>query len=137
MTRRFSSQTWSSRNRRSCSDSCRTVLEHARLRQASRDGCSAAVGRQCRRVPVRARAPRVLSILAAGGRQQQVVEGLETAALVRIRDVTAPADDLVEQLTFGAVPGCDALAQVAIQPPEIRLDLAEVGQQRARVSANC
>ena len=46
--------------------------------------------------------------------------------------MAAAADHLVEQLALGAVPGGDALTQVAVEPPEVRLDLAEVGQQRAR-----
>ncbi len=46
--------------------------------------------------------------------------------------MAAVADYFVQELPLGAVPGRDALAQVAVQPAEVGLNLTEVGEQRPR-----
>lgn len=65
-------------------------------------------------------------------REQEVVERLEGPALVRLRDALAAAQHLIQQFTLGPVPSRDLAAQIAVQIPEIRLDLTEVGQKPMR-----
>jgi len=69
-------------------------------------------------------------VLTVGG-QEEVVERVETAPLVGIRDSVAVAEHLVEQLALGAAPPRDGLAHLPVERSELHLHLAEVGEQLA------
>ena len=64
--------------------------------------------------------------------EQEVVERLEAAALIRARDLRAAADQIGEQLALGSVPGGDLLPGGAVQSAEVLLDLPEVREQFPR-----
>ena len=97
-TRRFSSHTWSSRKRRSCSDSNRTVAWVRSLASiqskwtwASRSSWSAISSIS------RSRSSRSVSSALALVGEQEVVERLEAVALVGLGDAVAAAQRLVEE----------------------------------------
>jgi hypothetical protein len=77
-------------------------------------------------------AQQLAELLLPLGRQQEVIERLEAAALVGIRDRVAVAEHHLQQLALAAVEPGDAFPQLPIQSPEIRLYLPEVRQQLAR-----
>src|SRR5919106_2759066 len=62
-----------------------------------------------------------LVLLACG--QQEVVERLEAAALVRLADAVTATEDVVEQLALRARPLRDSLPHLAVEPAEVLLHL--------------
>ena len=64
--------------------------------------------------------------------EEEVVERMEAAALVRFGDGIAVADHLVEEVCLRSLPAGDLLAQLPVKRPEVRLDLPEVGEEFAR-----
>ena len=93
------------------------------------DGAQAAVGADLLDTGHAVQQHRQL-LLARGG-QQQVVEGLEAAALVGGVDHAAAVDELGQQLALAALPRGDAFARRAVQSAEVLLHLPEVGKQLA------
>ena len=65
-------------------------------------------------------------------RHEEVPERAKAAALVRVGDQVAFAQDVLQQLPLAAVPQRDAFTHPPVEAAEVVLDLAEVGQQLAR-----
>jgi len=70
-------------------------------------------------------------VILALDRHEEIPEGFETPALVRIGYDVSLTKDVLEKLALGALPAGNALAGAAVQAPEVLLHLAEVGQQFA------
>src|SRR2546429_9908864 len=71
-------------------------------------------------------------LLLARRRHKEIPESTEALALVRTGDGVALREDLFQQRAFAALPGCNALANRAIQRAEVLLHFAEIREQAAR-----
>ncbi len=114
-------------------DSRATVRCATRQPPASRSGRGAAArpapGTATGRERQHACSSRRAQLLLALGRHQEVPEGAELLALVRVVDGVALAEDLGQQRALACSQVAILSRTAAVEPSEILLDLAEVGQQ--------